>query len=67
MQVYDVTDFVPDHPGGSAILAYGGRDASDVFSAFHASGTWSKLKQYFIGEVEVSVTTEPSLHEFLTV
>jgi Cytochrome b5-like Heme/Steroid binding domain len=53
VQVYDVTNFVPHHPGGSAILAYGGRDASDVFAAFHASGTWSKLKEYHIGEVEV--------------
>jgi cytochrome b involved in lipid metabolism len=51
--VYDVTDFAPAHPGGIAILAYGGRDASDVFAAFHASSTWSKLKQYCIGVVEV--------------
>ena len=53
MQVYDVTHFAPSHPGGVAILAYGGRDASDVFTAFHAAQTWSLLPKYCIGEVEV--------------
>lgn len=52
-QVYDVTTFAPDHPGGSAILAYGGRDASDVFAAFHAAGTRALLKQFYIGDVQV--------------
>ena len=64
-QVYDVTDFAPQHPGGSAILAYGGRDASDVFAAFHASRTWSKLKEFCIGEVEVrpACTAESSCNQ----
>jgi Cytochrome b5-like Heme/Steroid binding domain len=53
LQVYDVTYFAPEHPGGVAILAYGGRDASDVFAAFHAAETWSQLAKYCIGEVEV--------------
>lgn len=52
-QVYDVTEFAPNHPGGQAIVAYGGRDATDVFSAFHDPSTWSKLKDFYIGEVEV--------------
>jgi cytochrome b involved in lipid metabolism len=53
VQVYDITNFAPIHPGGKAILAYGGRDASDVFAAFHAAGTHKMLKQFYIGEVEV--------------
>jgi cytochrome b involved in lipid metabolism len=56
VQVYDVTQFAPNHPGGKAILAYGGRDASDVFAAFHASGTHKILRQFYIGEVEVRMT-----------
>lgn len=33
---YDATNFVKDHPGGATILAYAGRDATDVFYAFHS-------------------------------
>jgi fatty acid desaturase len=32
---YDVTDFVDRHPGGTLILEYLGRDATDIFLAFH--------------------------------
>jgi fatty acid desaturase len=32
---YDVTDFVDQHPGGALILEYSGRDATDIFLAFH--------------------------------
>lgn len=52
-QVYDVTEFAPEHPGGQAIVAYGGRDATDVFAAFHDPSTWSKLSEFCIGDVEV--------------
>jgi L-lactate dehydrogenase (cytochrome) len=35
--VFDVTNFVLRHPGGSAvILGHAGRDASDVFNSSHA-------------------------------
>ncbi|KAJ3530189.1 hypothetical protein NM688_g7746 [Phlebia brevispora] len=35
-QVYDVTDFLPEHPGGSKIiLKYAGRDATDAFEPIH--------------------------------
>ncbi|KAF9015295.1 FMN-dependent dehydrogenase-domain-containing protein [Cyathus striatus] len=34
--VYDVTDFLPDHPGGSQIiLKYAGRDATLVYEPIH--------------------------------
>lgn len=59
VQVYDVTHFAPSHPGGVAILQYGGRDASDVFAAFHAAETWSLLPKYCIGEVEVRCCVTP--------
>lgn len=52
-QVYDVTEFAPHHPGGQAIVAYGGRDATDVFAAFHDPSTWSQLDNLCIGHVEV--------------
>lgn len=35
-KVYDVTDFLPEHPGGSAIiLKYGGRDATAAYEPIH--------------------------------
>lgn len=34
--VYDVTKFLPDHPGGKkAILMYGGKDATEEFLMLH--------------------------------
>ncbi|KAF8528928.1 FMN-dependent dehydrogenase-domain-containing protein [Hysterangium stoloniferum] len=38
-QVYDVTDFLPEHPGGSKIiLKYAGKDASEAFDPIHPPG-----------------------------
>ncbi|KAF8552937.1 glyoxylate dehydrogenase [Imleria badia] len=35
-KVYDVTEFLPEHPGGSAIiLKYAGKDASDAYDPIH--------------------------------
>ncbi|KAJ3517377.1 hypothetical protein NLJ89_g549 [Agrocybe chaxingu] len=35
-KVYDVTDFLPDHPGGAEIiLKYAGRDATSVYEPIH--------------------------------
>jgi len=36
-KVYDFTDFLDDHPAGAeAILEYGGKDGSDIFSKVHS-------------------------------
>ncbi|KAK9434209.1 FMN-dependent dehydrogenase-domain-containing protein [Lipomyces doorenjongii] len=38
--VYDVTDFLPDHPGGSrSILRFAGKDATTDFEGIHPPGT----------------------------
>ncbi|PPQ89391.1 hypothetical protein CVT25_002209 [Psilocybe cyanescens] len=35
-KVYDVTEFLPEHPGGAAIiLKYGGRDATSAYEPIH--------------------------------
>ncbi len=36
------------------ILSYGGRDATDVFSGFHAASTWRELKHFQVGHLSVS-------------
>ena len=35
------------------ILSYGGREATDVFSGFHAASTWRELKHFHIGHLTV--------------
>ncbi|OAL39440.1 hypothetical protein AYO20_01310 [Fonsecaea nubica] len=38
--VYDVTDFLADHPGGpGVILRYAGKDATEEYEPIHPSGT----------------------------
>ncbi|XP_017015778.2 cytochrome b5 [Drosophila takahashii] len=51
--VYDVTKFLVEHPGGSeALLEYGGKDATKAFKqAGHSSDAEKDLKNYKIGEI----------------
>ncbi|KAE9579275.1 hypothetical protein CGMCC3_g4805 [Colletotrichum fructicola] len=38
--IYDVTDFLDDHPGGAGvILRYAGKDATEEYEPIHAEGT----------------------------
>lgn len=38
--VFDVTDFLPEHPGGQAIiLKYAGADATEAYDPIHPPGT----------------------------
>lgn len=52
-QVYDVSKFAAVHPGGPVIFTYAGKDATDVFGAFHAAETWNKLPGLCIGQYQV--------------
>lgn len=49
--VYDVTDWAPQHPGGSIIYKYAGADASDQFAAFHMPRVAARLPKFLIGNV----------------
>lgn len=54
-KAYDVTDFVGEHPGGSAvILKYAGKDATKAFDPIHPGDTLVKYlpKKYHLGPVE---------------
>jgi fatty acid desaturase len=42
-QWYDLSAFVPAHPGGDVISHYHGKDATDVFHAFHSTETKANL------------------------
>ncbi len=57
-KVYDVTKFIPDHPGGEQqIVPYCGQDATDAFATKGGQGSHSQtandlLSQYFIGNLQ---------------
>ncbi len=52
-KVYDVTAFVPEHPGGEEILEYCGRDATESFYGVeeHMEGAVELKEEFFIGFV----------------
>ena len=51
--VYNVTKWIPDHPGGMIIMTGVGKDASKLFDQVgHDSYAKSKLKSFKIGKLE---------------
>jgi len=55
-KVYDVTGFLPDHPGGDdLILKYGGQDIGDVMKNpdehVHSESAYDMLDEFLIGRV----------------
>jgi sulfite oxidase len=65
--VYDVTDFVPQHPGGPEKLMLAAGSAIDpyweVFAQHNSEQVWEMLEEYRIGNVAVadrSTTSETS-------
>lgn len=54
-KAYDVTDFLNEHPGGSAIiLKYAGKDATKAFDPIHPGDTLTKYlpEKYHLGSVD---------------
>jgi len=52
-KVYNVTSWIPKHPGGyDTIVLNGGRDATQLFEAYHPVKVFSMLDKYFIGNIE---------------
>ena len=54
--VYDITPFLEDHPGGGdLILGYGGKDVSEIMrnevSHFHSEAAYEVLNEHLIGFV----------------
>ncbi|KAF2745471.1 hypothetical protein M011DRAFT_406276 [Sporormia fimetaria CBS 119925] len=56
-RAYDVTEFLPEHPGGSKIiLKYAGKDATEEFDPIHPPDTLDKYldKSKHLGEVDMN-------------
>lgn len=51
-KVYDVTSWVPKHPGGNLIMNGAGRDATALFLSYHPTSTQMVLPKYHIGDIE---------------
>lgn len=51
-KVYDVTEFVPKHPGGNMIYVNAGKDATNMFDSYHPASARQVLKKYYIGELQ---------------
>lgn len=53
-RVYDITDYLEEHPGGQHILlTYAGKDATDAFDNIgHTSRAFHELNKYVIGRVK---------------
>jgi len=49
-KVYDVSDWY-EHPGGSVIFTHAGDDMTDIFTAFHAPGSHSMIRRFYIGDL----------------
>ncbi|EFZ04057.2 FMN-dependent dehydrogenase [Metarhizium robertsii] len=66
-KAYDVTDFLPEHPGGSKIiLKYAGKDATEEFEPIHPPDTLDKYleKSKHLGPVDMgTVTKEEKAHD----
>ncbi|KAI9926331.1 hypothetical protein AWENTII_007116 [Aspergillus wentii] len=59
--VYDVTDFIPSHPGGSSvILRCAGKDATDEFDSVHDKELLQSLPaSSFQGHIEAGILSKP--------
>ena len=51
-KVYDVTSFVPRHPGGNMIWVKAGGDCTQLFDSYHPLRSQATLDKYYIGELE---------------
>jgi len=55
-KVYNVTSWIPKHPGGvDTIVLNGGRDATQLFEAYHPTRVYSMLAPYHVGEIDATV------------
>ena len=60
-RAYDVTEFMPEHPGGpNIILKFAGRDATETYEPIHPPDTLDKYlaKEKHLGEVDMSTVEQ---------
>ncbi|XP_038906915.1 cytochrome b5-like [Benincasa hispida] len=63
-KVYNVTEFLEDHPGGDEVLLSGtGKDATDDFEDVgHSESAREMMSKYSVGEIDISTIPERSTY-----
>ncbi len=59
-RVYDVTTFVPKHPGGNMIRVNAGGECTALFESYHPLKARAVLEKFYIGDVVEEETTTKS-------
>ena len=65
-RAYDVTDFMPEHPGGpNVILKYAGKDATETYEPIHPPDTLDKYldRSKHLGEVDMGTVQQDQKEE----
>ncbi|KAL9117545.1 MAG: hypothetical protein Q9187_005919 [Circinaria calcarea] len=65
-KAYDVTDFMPEHPGGpNIILKYAGKDATETYDPIHPPDTLDKFldRSKHLGEVNMDTIKKEQQEE----
>ncbi|MBA0830692.1 hypothetical protein Goarm_015208, partial [Gossypium armourianum] len=64
-QVYDVTKFLEDHPGGDEVLLSAtGKDATDDFEDVgHSDTARDMMDQYYVGEIDISTIPKKTTYK----
>merc|ERR1712072_1011265 len=65
-KAYDVTEFLPEHPGGpKIILKYAGKDGTEEYDPIHPPDTLDKFldKSKHLGEVDMSTVEQEEKEE----
>lgn len=65
-RAYDVTEFLPEHPGGAKIiLKYAGKDATEEYAPIHPPDTLDKYldKSRHLGEVDMGTVQQENKKE----
>ena len=65
-KAYDVTEFLPEHPGGpKIILKYAGKDATDEYDPIHPPDTLDKYldQEKHLGEVNMETVQQDQKDE----
>ncbi|KAI0052451.1 fatty acid/sphingolipid desaturase [Auriscalpium vulgare] len=59
-KVYAVKDFgLTEHPGGEVLLTQLGRDATDIYRAFHPDVAYQTLASFYVGDLDAADVIEP--------
>lgn len=66
LQVYDLTKFAPEHPGGMKILLkYAGKDATEEYDPIHPPGTIEEAlaPEFHLGPVDLATVEKVVVEE----